>query len=79
MSMIQPDTPDQGASTADPMELLQHAVELLQAALVHEQDPADSQAIAACIKQLYSISSARQKEQDGLLGNPGLARTLRRS
>lgn len=65
-----------GMSAADHLRV---AIEHLQAAQVSEPDDADSQALAACAAKLYQILAARQKERDGMLGNPGMARALRRS
>lgn len=77
MSMMQP-TPDQGGTGMSPEDHLRAAVEHLQAAQVTEPDDADSQTIAKCAAAIYAIFSSRQKEQDGMLGNPGVARALRR-
>lgn len=79
MSMMQPQPPDQGGGTGmSPEDHLRVAIEHLQAAQVGEPDDADSQSLAGCAAKLYQILAARQKEQDGMLGNPGVARALRR-
>lgn len=63
---------------ASPEDHLRIALEHLQAALVQEPDDADSATLAKVAAQLYAIFQSRQKEQDSMLGNPGLQRTLRR-
>lgn len=85
MSLAQPGQPGQsqpgqgGGTGMSPEEHLRAAIEHLQAAQVTEPDDQDSQTIAKCAASLYAIVSGRQKEQDQMLGNPGLQRALRRS
>lgn len=79
MSLAQPAPSDSGGTGMSPVDHLRAAIEHAQAAQVTEQDDQDSQTLAKCVAALYAILAARQKETDGVLGNPGLARALRRS
>ena len=71
-----PQEPPQGEM--DPLSHLRIAIEHAQAAQVMEPDDADSQMLAKLVSGLYQILANRQKESDQALGNPGLARMLRR-
>lgn len=87
MSMMQPDgsgmpqdQPDQGGSGAnDPLEMIRHAVELIQGAQVQLQDDKMSGTLAKVTQQLYAALHGQQQENDQLIGNPSLQRALRRS
>jgi hypothetical protein len=82
MAMLQGQAPQAAPQDApDPAaaeDNLRQAIDLLQKALQAEPDDQDSAALAAIVKQLYSIAVGRQKEQDQALAGKFSPRMMRR-
>jgi hypothetical protein len=74
-----PPSAEEPSELSSPVEHLRMAIQHAQAALVGEEDDADSQALSKLVSGLYQILAARQKDSDQTMGNPSLLRTLRRS
>src|SRR4029077_3159960 len=51
-----------------PVDLIQHAADMLQAAVAKEKDPVDSKKLTTAVGLIYDVLGGRQKETDAALG-----------